>query len=316
MTLIRMSGRRVVELVPILFGITVVAFLLLRLVPGDPARQILGNHYSPALAAKVRASLGLNLPIWEQYWNFLRHAATGNFGESYYYNQPVTLLIEQRVGATLFLVVMAAVFTAAIAIPLGMLSGLRSGGLVDQSTRVFLLVGFGVPSFLLGVIFLLVFAVKIPVFPINGYGNGFTGHLYHLFLPAVTLAIPFSTVLVRSLRSSVIDIVSSDYVTTARLKGISWWTVAVRHVLHNGLISVVTVFGVNLAFLVGGTVIVEKVFAIPGVGTLLVDSVSTRDFPVVQALTLLFAVFVVAVNLLTDVVHVSLDPRLAAAAAR
>lgn len=314
MTLLRMAGQRVLQLIPILFGITIVAFALLRLVPGDPAFQILGSTYTPERGAGVRESLGLDLPLWQQYWNFLRSAVTGDFGESYVNQQTVGSLIGQSIGATLFLIVMAAIFTAVLSIPLGLLSGLRRGGLFDQGTRVFLLVGYGLPSFLLGIVFLLVLGVKIPLFPISGYGDGFTDHLYHLFLPAVTMAIPFSTVLVRSLRSSVIEIASSDYVTMARLKGISRSRVATHHVLHNGLISVVTVFGVNLAFLVGGTVVVEKVFAIPGIGTLLVDSTNQRDFPTVQALTLLFAVFVVAVNLLTDVVHVALDPRLATVA--
>ncbi|HET7326361.1 MAG TPA: ABC transporter permease [Nocardioidaceae bacterium] len=312
MYLARMAVRRVVQLLPILFGITLVSFFLLRLIPGDPVRQILGSHYTPDLAGPVRKSLGLDLPVWEQYWDFLRSALTGGLGHSYFYNQPVSGLIGQRIGATLSLIILSALFTAALSIPLGMVSGMRRGGAVDQSTRVFLLIGFAVPSFLLGIVLLLVFAVKVPVFPVSGYGDGLVEHLSHLFLPAVTLAIPFSTVLVRSLRSSVIDILDSDFVTTARLKGISGWQVAIRHVLRNGIVAVITVFGVNLAFLVGGTVIVEKVFAIPGIGTLLVDSVSNRDYPVVQALTLLFAVFVVAVNLLTDVVHVGLDPRLAA----
>lgn len=313
MTLLRMAGRRILQLIPILFGITVIAFILLRLVPGDPAREILGPIYTPARAAQVRESLGLNMPLWQQYWDFVRSAATGDFGRSYANQQSVGSLIGESIGPTLFLVVMAALLTALLSIPLGLLSGLLRGGFLDQSTRIFLLVGYALPSFLLGIVFLLIFGVKIPIFPVSGYGDGFAGHVYHLFLPAITMAIPFSTVLVRSLRSSVIEIVSSDYVTMARLKGISRWRVATHHVLHNGLVAVVTVFGVNLAFLVGGTVVVEKVFAIPGLGTLLVDSTNQRDFPTVQALTLLFAIFVVAVNLLTDVVHVALDPRLAAA---
>lgn len=310
MRLLGMTGRRIVQLIPILLGITIISFLLLRLVPGDPARQILGPLYTAQRGAQVRESLGLNLPVWQQFWDFLRSAAVGDFGQSYSNQQTVRSLIGESIGATFFLIIMAAVFTAALAIPLGLLSGLRSGGIFDQGTRVFLLVGFALPSFLLGIVFLLVLGVKIPIFPISGYGDGFTDHIYHLFLPAVTLAIPFSTVLVRSLRSSVIEIVSSDYVIMARLKGISSRRVAIHHILHNGMVSVVTVFGVNLAFLVGGTVVVEKVFAIPGLGTLLVDSTTTRDFPVVQALTLLFAVLVVAVNLVTDVIHVALDPRL------
>lgn len=311
MAVLRMSGRRALELIPIIIGITVISFLLLRLVPGDPARQILGNLYTPASGARVRKSLGLDLPLWQQYWDFVSSAAHGNFGESYFYHQPVSLLIRQRVGVTMLLILMSAIITGVISVTFGMLSGLRRGGMLDQFTRVLLLVGFAIPSFLLGVVFLLVFAVKVPAFPVSGYGSTFPSHIYHLILPSLTLALPFSTVLVRSLRSSVIDISASDFVTIARLKGISQRRIALRHILPNGLVSVVAVFGVNLAFLVGGTVIVEDVFALPGIGTLLVDSVSTRDYPVVQALTLLFALLVVAVNLLTDIVHASLDPRLA-----
>jgi len=165
------------------------------------------------------------------------------------------------------------------------------------------------------VLLILYLGVKVPVFPIQGYGNGFGGHLSHLFLPAITLAIPFSTVLIRSLRATVIEVTASDYITTARLKGVSGLTVLRRHILPNSLLPLIVVFGVNLAFLVGGTVIVENVFSIPGLGSLLVGSVSSRDFPVVQALTLVFAVFILAVNLLTDLAHVSLDPRLSFEAA-
>ena len=180
---------------------------------------------------------------------------------------------------------------------------------------MFFLVGFALPGFLLGVLLILYLGVKVPVFPIQGYGSGFAGHVTHLVLPAVTLAVPFSTVLIRSLRATVIEVTSSDYVTTVRLKGVSGFTVLRRHILPNSLLPLIVVFGVNLAFLVGGTVIVENVLLIPGLGSLLVNSVSSRDFPVVQALTLVFAVFILVVNLATDWAHVSLDPRLSFEAA-
>ena len=308
-----MIGRRLAQMLPIIVGITVVSFVLIRIVPGDPATLILGNHYTPAAAAQIRHSLGLDRGIPTQYGLFLRSALTGSFGHSYSLNSSVGELIVNGLGPTLFLIVMAGIFTLIIAVPLGLYSGLHRGGFIDQSTRVFLLIGFALPGFLLGVLLILVFGVKVPIFPINGYGSGFSSHVSHMILPGITLAIPFSTVLVRSLRSSVIETLKADYVTTALIKGIPWRRVVLRHVLRNAGMSVVVVFGVNLAFLVGGTVVVENVFSIPGLGSLLVNAVTTRDYPIVQGLTLVFALFVLIVNLLTDVVHIAIDPRLAVA---
>jgi ABC-type dipeptide/oligopeptide/nickel transport system permease component len=310
MQLLFYLGKRIGQLIPILVGITIVSFVLIRLVPGDPALQLLGNHYTPQAAVLVNHSLGLDRSIPAQYWLFLRHSVVGNLGMSYYYHDSVGHEIATRFPATIFLIAFAGVLTVLIAVPIGTLSALRQGGVVDQGARVFFLVGYALPGFLIGVLLILLFGVKIPIFPITGYGTGFAGHVGHLFLPAITLAIPFSTVLVRSLRATVIEVLGTDYVTTAKLKGLSWFTVLRRDVLPNSLLPLIVVFGVNLAFLVGGTVIIENVFSIPGLGSLLVSSVSTRDFPVVQGLTLFFGVFVLVVNLVTDILHVSLDPRL------
>ena len=307
-----MIGRRLVQMIPIIVGITIVAFVLIRIVPGDPATLILGNHYTPEAAAQINKNLGLKDSIGIQYWKFVKSALTGSFGHSYSRDASVGHLIANGIGSTLFLIVLAGLFTAVISVPLGLFSALRRGGLLDQGTRIFLLIGYALPGFLLGILLILVFGVKVPILPINGYGTGFLSHLDHLILPSITLAIPFSTVLVRSLRASVIETLNADYITTAMLKGISWRRVVVRHILRNAGMSVVVVFGVNLAFLIGGTVVVENVFSIPGLGSLLVTAVSTRDYPIVQALTLVFALFVLLVNLLTDALHVAIDPRLAA----
>jgi peptide/nickel transport system permease protein len=221
-------------------------------------------------------------------------------------------VISQRLPATLFLVVYSAVMAAVIAVPVGVCSALRKGGIFDQVARVWFLVAFAMPAFWLGIIMILIFAVHLHLFPVNGYGTGFTGHLRYLFLPAMTIAVAFSTVLVRTLRASTLAVLATDYVDTARIKGISRFAVLRRHVVRNAIISLVVVFGVNLAFLVSTTVLIENVFGIPGLGRLLVDSVSTRDYTVVQGTTLVFAFFVVTVNLLTDVVHAALDPRVSA----
>jgi len=302
-------GRRLLQLIPVLFGITVITFFLLRLIPGDPALQILGQHYTPAGAKVVRHSLGLDKPLWEQYLLFLQHLFQGNLGDSITFKQSAGSVIAERLPPTLFLVAYAATLALLVSIPAGVISALRRGGIFDQAARFTTLVGFAMPGFWLGIILILIFSVHLQLFPVNGYGNTFVQHLDHLFLPAATIALGFSTIVIRTLRSSTLAALSSDYVDTARIKGISRFAVLRRHVLRNAIISVVVVFGINLAFLISGTVIIENVFGIPGVGRLLVDSVSTRDYPVVQGVTLIFAFLVVAVNLVTDVVHASLDPR-------
>jgi ABC-type dipeptide/oligopeptide/nickel transport system permease component len=304
-------GRRILQTIPVLFGITVITFFLLRLIPGDPALQILGQHYTPKAAAELRNALGLDKPLWEQYVLFMKHLFHGNLGDSINYREPAATVIFERLPATLFLVVYAAVIAAVVSIPVGVISALRKGGVFDQAARVWFLIAFAMPSFWLGIILILIFSIHIPLFPVNGYGTGFVGHLHYLFLPAFTIALAFSTILVRTLRASTLSVLSSDFVDTARIKGISRFAVLRRHVFRNAITSLVVVFGINLAFLISGTVLIENVFAIPGVGRLLVDSVSTRDYPVVQGTTLVLAFFVVLINLLTDVVHASLDPRVA-----
>jgi peptide/nickel transport system permease protein len=233
----------------------------------------------------------------------------GNLGFSFFYNQPATTVIGQHVAPTLFLVGYGAVLAAVISFPIGFGSGLRRGGVLDQSSRIFFTLSFAVPAFWLGIILILVFSVHLHAFPISGFGSGFIGHLYYLFLPALTIALGFSTVLVRSLRAATIATLQAEFVDTARMKGIRWSQVLWRHVFRNAILAVVAVYGVNLAYLISTTVLVENVFSLPGLGTLLVSSVSQRDYPVVQGVTLLFAVLIVAINLLTDIVQAALDPR-------
>jgi ABC-type dipeptide/oligopeptide/nickel transport system permease component len=305
-------GRRVLQVIPVLIGITVITFFLLRLIPGDPALQILGQHYTKAGAIQVRHSLGLDRPLWQQYLLFLQHLLQGNLGESITFHQSTRSVIGERLPPTLFLVGYAAIIALVVSIPTGVISALRRGGIFDQTARVTTLVGFAMPSFWLGIILILIFSIHLQLFPVNGYGNTFTQHLDHLFLPSLTIALGFSTIIIRTLRSSTLAVLATDYVDTARIKGISRFAVLRRHVLRNAVVSVVVVFGINLAFLISGTVLIENVFGIPGVGSLLVDSVSTRDYPVVQGVTLVLAFLVVAINLVTDVVHASLDPRVVA----
>jgi ABC-type dipeptide/oligopeptide/nickel transport system permease component len=306
---------RLVQLPFLVVGITIITFLLLRLIPGNPAVVILGNHYTPQGASKVNSVLGLGESLPHQYVTFLNRLLHGNLGYSFFSNLPARTVIGQHLMPTLFLVLYAGVLAALIAIPAGLVAGMHRGGLFDQGSRILFTVSYAMPSFWLGLILVLAFSVHLGVFPIDGYGTGFLGHLYYLFLPAFTLALPFSTVIVRALRSSVISVARTEYVDTARIKGISNTQVLFRHIARNALVTVVTVFGVNLAYLVGGTVLVENVFSVPGLGSLLVSSVSERDYPIVQGITLLFALAIVLINLLADIAHALLDPRVSAVTA-
>jgi ABC-type dipeptide/oligopeptide/nickel transport system permease component len=292
-----------------MFGITIVTFFLLRLIPGDPALAILGSSYTHARAVAIDNFLGLNKPIWTQYGIYMNRLFHGNMGFSFFYDEPATTVIAQHVAPTVFLVIYSAILAAVISFPIGFISGVRRGGVLDETSRVFFTLSFAMPAFWLGIILLLIFSVHLQVFPLSGFGSGLIGHLYYLFLPALTIALGFSTVLVRSLRAATIATLQAEFIDTARMKGIRWSRVLWRHVFRNSVLAVVAVYGVNLAYLISGTVLVENVFSLPGLGQLLVNSVSDRDYPVVQGVTLLFAVIIVLINLLTDIVQAGLDPR-------
>jgi peptide/nickel transport system permease protein len=301
--------RRLVHVVIVLFGITLVTFFLLRLIPGDPALAILGSSYTHDRAAAIDSTLGLDRPIWSQYGLFMDRLFHGSLGFSFFYREPAATVIGAHFWPTVFLVVYSGVLAALISLPIGFVAGLRSGGVIDQGSRVFFTLSFAMPAFWLGIILILIFSVHLHAFPISGYGNSLASHLYYLFLPAFTIALGFSTVLVRSLRAATITTMQAEFVDTARMKGIPWSRVLRRHVFRNAVLAVVAVYGVNLAYLISGTVLVENVFSLPGLGSLLVNSVSDRDYPVVQGVTLVFAVLIVGINLLTDIVQAALDPR-------
>ncbi len=302
-------GNRIAQLIPVAVGVTILAFFLVRLIPGDPALALLGSHYTPQTGAVLRASLGLDKPLFVQYLFFMGNLLHGDLGMSIYYNTPTGDVILARLPATLFLAVYGATLAAVISVPIAVLAALNKDGLFDQLVRLTFLVTFAMPGFWIGIILVLIFSLHLHVFPVSGYGTSFADHLYYLFLPAVTIAMGFSTILIRTLRTSVLNVLRADYVDTARIKGISRLAVLRGHVLRNAILSVVTVFGINLAFLVSGTVIIENVFAIPGLGQLLIASISARDYPVVQGITLTFAILIIGINLLTDVVYALLDPR-------
>ena len=300
---------RLLLLVPVAVGVTIIVFFMIHLIPGDPARTILGLHATPAAIAELHREWGLNRPLISQYWLFLDRLAHGNLGQSLFYQVPARTLILSRVPVTLWLIVYSAILAIVISVPLSMLAASRKNGARDQAVRAVPLIGLGMPQFLTGIVLIYLFALKFRVFPVGGYGSGLGGHLRSMFLPSLTVAIGLAPVIIRSLRASMLEVLGSDYVTTARSKGVHGSRLLTRHVLRNAVIPAVTVLGINIGFLVGGTLVVENVFAIPGIGQLMIQSIFARDFPVVQGVTLVFGVIVVLVNLLTDVAYTALDPR-------
>ncbi|HEX9065848.1 MAG TPA: ABC transporter permease, partial [Streptosporangiaceae bacterium] len=282
---------------------------MIHLIPGDPARTILGIHATPQRIAILHKQWGLDRPLVSQYWLFMDRLFHGNLGQSLYYGGSAGTLITQRIPPTLWLIVYAAVLAVAISVPLAMIAASRKNGARDHVVRAVPLLGLGMPPFWVGILLIYALAIKVRAFPVSGYGTGFGGHLHAMFLPALTVAIALAPVVIRALRASMLNVLGAEYITTAKSKGVPPSRLFVRHVLRNAVIPAVTVLGINIGYLIGGTVIIENIFAIPGIGQLMINSIFERDFPVVQGVTLVFGVLVVLVNLLADLSYAALDPR-------
>ncbi|HYX84675.1 MAG TPA: ABC transporter permease [Gaiellales bacterium] len=302
--------RRLVQAVPVVIGVTVLVFFMIHLVPGDPARTMLGVHASPQRVALLHHEWGLDRSLPVQYELFMKRLAHGDLGDSLFYHVSARSLILDHLPVTLWLIGYATVLAILIAVPLATIAATKKDGLRDQAVRAVPLVGLGFPPFWLGIMLLLAFGLHAGrLFPVGGYGEGLAGHLRSMFLPGLTVALGIAPILIRSLRASLLNVLESDFITTARSKGIPERRVYMRHALRNAVISTVSVLGVNIGFLVGGTLVIEQVFALPGIGQLMINSILQRDFPVVQGVTLVFAIMVVLVYLATDVIHSLLDPR-------
>jgi peptide/nickel transport system permease protein len=303
-------ARRLLHLVPIVLGVTFLCFFLIHLVPGDPARTILANQATDQRVAFLHHQWGLDRPLPVQYEKFLGRIAHGDLGTSLFYNVSAGHLVLQRLPVTLWLIAFGTLLSVAIAVPLALTAATHRDKPSDHAVRAVPLVGLGFPPFWIGIVLLLVFGLHLGrLFPVGGYGNGFFGHVHSMFLPALTVAFTISPILIRSLRASLLEVFEADYITTARSKGLPERRVLANHALRNAVISTITVLGVNVGYLVGGTLVIEAVYALPGLGQLMINSINQRDFPVVQAITLAFAVMVVLVYLLTDIAHALLDPR-------
>jgi peptide/nickel transport system permease protein len=307
--LTRYIVRRLLLLIPIIFGVTLLVFFSIHMVPGNPARSFLGEHATPSAISALDHAWGLDHPIPVQYWLYLGRLLHGNLGQSLFYQSSVSSLIVGHVPVTLLLLLYGAVGAVIFSVPLAALAAIRPGGAADHVVRIAGTVGLGMPSFWIGTSLILLFSVVIKIFPVGGYGTTWPSHFWSLVLPGITIAVSIAPMLLRSLRTSLIEVLGSDYVAFARAKGTGSKTVLFKYGLRNAGVAAVSVLGINIGFLVGGTVIVENVFGLPGLGQLMIQSILERDFPVVQGITLIFAIVVVLVYLLTDVAYALLDPR-------
>jgi len=301
--------KRLLLSVFVLFGVTIVIFGMVHFLPGDPATMLLGDRATTQNIALLREQLGLNRSLPEQYWLFVSGLAQGQMGTSLQFRQPVRDMVVSRVPISIGLTVYAMGLAAVITLIFGLLAAANKGRWVDQVIRVAFLFILTTPNFWFGILLILVLSLGLKWFPVAGFGVTFQEHIWYLFLPALTLALQLASVLIRNLRSQVIITGRSDFVRTARAKGLPERLVLVRHVLRNALLSTVTIFGLQFGFLVGGTLVIETVFAVPGMGQLLFTSITSRDYPVVQAIVVVSAILVIIVNLIVDLSYSFLDPR-------
>jgi len=314
---LRFLAQRLAAIVPVLLVVAVVVFLILRLTPGDPAAVIAGNNATGEDIERIREQLGLSRPLLSQFWIWFSNALQGDLGYSFYLNKPVSELIAQRIEPTLSLAAGTLTLAVLVAVPLGTLAAWRMGGWLDRTLSGFSVAGFSVPVFVIGYVLIYLFAMKLHWLPVQGYrrlfgasSQGVGAWAYQLVLPWFTLATIYVALIARVTRASVSEALTEDYIRTARAKGITESAVLLRHALANAAVPIATVIGIGVALLIGGVVVTETVFAIPGLGSLTVDAVLNRDFPVIQGVVLFFSVLYVLVNLAVDLSYLFLDPRI------
>ncbi len=310
---IRRVAKPVVSIVVTLLLATFISFMLIQLVPGDPATAIAGENATPERLAQIRSDLGLDKPVLQQYGTWVWNALHGDFGRSLYNGQDVSTQIAERMPTTVQIVVMAILVALVIGVPIGIIAALRQGRFLDRCLTGLSTLGIAVPNFWLGMILVSVFALKLGWFPAGGFSGisqGLGDFLKSAILPAITLGAAGVAEVARQLRSSLIDVMATDYMRTARAKGLPRRVVVLRHAVRNAMVTMVTILGLLVSRLVGGTVVVETVFAIPGLGSLVVNAVEQRDYPVIQAVVLVLALIVLVVNALVDVAYRRIDPRI------
>lgn len=305
--------RRLLATIPVMLLVAVFIFLLLRLTPGDPAAIIAGDYANDAQIAEIREKLGLDKPLVAQFFVWIGNMLQGDFGQSFFYKKQVAELIASRLEPTMSLSLLTILLTVSIAVPLGTLAAYRQGSWLDRGIMGFSVMGFSLPVFVIGYALIYVFSIKLGWLPVQGYqriADGFGGWLIRLILPSVALSVVFVAFIARMTRTSVLEVLGEDYVRTARAKGQTESRVLMRHALRNAAVPIVTVIGLSFAILIGGVVVTESVFTIPGLGLLTVEAVLARDFPTIQAVILLFSFIYVLINLAIDVSYTLLDPRI------
>ena len=305
--------RRIIATIPVMAVVGIFVFLLLHLTPGDPAAIIAGDYASPEDIKRIRAKLGLDRPIYIQFGTWVWQLMQGDLGISIFSDLPVSHLIAQRIEPTLALSVATIIMAVLFAVPLGVLAAWRAGTLIDRLSMVIAVFGFSVPVFVIGYLLMYVFAIELKWFPVQGYVSykvGVLPFLRSITLPSVALALLYSALIARITRASVLEVLTEDYIRTARAKGLASSVVLMRHALKNAAVPIVTIIGIGIALLIGGVVVTESVFNIPGLGRLTVDSILRRDYPIIQGIILLFAGVYVFINLLVDIAYTFLDPRI------
>jgi peptide/nickel transport system permease protein len=305
--------RRLLATVPVLGIVAVFVFLLLRLTPGDPAAVIAGENANAAQIEEIRGKLGLDRPLATQFAVWIGRVLQGDLGESFFYKKTVLELILERLEPTLMLSLCTIVLAVTVAVPLGVLAAYRHETWVDRATMAFSVLGFSVPVFVIGYLLIQVFALDLGWLPVQGYGrlaNGVGGFIERMILPSATLSVIYIALIARITRASILDVLGEDYIRTARAKGLSDAKVLRRHALRNAAVPIVTVIGIGIALLIGGAIVTESVYNIPGLGRLVVDAVLARDFPIIQAVILVFSVAYVVINLAIDMAYTLFDPRI------
>jgi peptide/nickel transport system permease protein len=305
--------RRIAATVPVMLIVAVLVFLMLRLTPGDPAAVIAGDNANAEQIAAIRTQLGLDQPIVVQFFIWFGHILRGDFGESFFFKKSVAELIASRVEPTLALSLSTILIAVVVAVPLGVLAAYKQGTLVDKIVMGFSVLGFSVPVFVIGYSLIYLFAIELNWLPVQGYqriADGFGGFVERLILPSLTLSVIYIALIARMTRTSVLDVMGEDYIRTARAKGQVERKVLFNHALRNAAVPIVTVIGLGVALLIGGVVVTESVFTIPGIGRLTVDAVLARDYPTIQAVILLFSLVYVLINLIVDLAYRVFDPRI------
>ena len=306
--------KRSLMTIPVILVVALFVFLLLRLSPGDPAAVIAGDYATAEDVERIREKLGLSEPIVVQFANWIGALMQGDFGTSIFSSKPVTELIKQRLEPTLLLASSTIIFSVIVAVPLGTIAAFKAGSWVDRLVMLFSVGGFSIPVFVLGYILIYVFSITWRVLPVQGYKSpfefGLLPFLQHIILPTLTLSVIYIALLARMTRASVIEVLEEDYIRTARAKGLSETKILMRHALRNAAVPIVTVIGLGIALLIGGVVVTESVYNIPGLGRLVLDAVLARDYPIIQGLILFFSLVYVLLNLVIDLAYTFFDPRI------